>query len=179
MPLKHHWLDEGSGWNLLLPESLLSSWHGNSSDDYQRFGAAGSGWLTQLPVADGFGFVLGGDPGMVLVSPHSDGTTRLIRWHAADSEDELIAFALSGVCVQQTEPDIVFENREPHWLLFDAAADPAIEKPSTLAVSLPTGHLRIQTAFVQDSGNAAIVHTIGHDRTGWSELRALLDGRRS
>ncbi len=103
MALTHNWLNDG-GLYLLLPERLVLSWQGTDNDDYDRYCVASDYWLSQLPVGDGFGIALGGDSGMALVVPQSDGTTTLIRWHFAESEVELIALALGNESVKRTEP---------------------------------------------------------------------------
>ena len=159
MTLQHNWLDDG-GWYLLLPQRLLVFWNGAVGDDYDRFCAASDHWLNQLPVADGFGFALGGDPGMVLPITQRAETITLIRWQCADSEDELIAMALCGDNIKQTEPDIVFENYDSNWLLFNAAANPTADHPAIRIVAMPIGELLIQTAFVEHGTHAAIVHKI-------------------
>ena|GEM_PF-4945954 len=154
--MKHAWHDDGR-LLLLLPDDLLIEWRG-SGPDYDRACVAGRVWLGSVPVADGVGLVLGGDPGIATFARDVDGTLVLIRWIYADDGDELIEFSLRGEAVEATEPDFLFENRHPSWELFDAAADPAMDAPSTLRVELPVGPLRVTTALLQAEQNSAIVH---------------------
>lgn len=161
MTLAHNWLDDG-GWYLLLPERLVPSWSG-INDDYDRFCEVAGHWLSPLPVAGGFGLVLGGDPAMALVWPRSDNSTLLIRWHYAECEKALIALALEGGHIRQTEPDTVFKNSDPIWWLFNAAADPSTDHPTSRVVQMPTGRVRMSTAFLKHDDNACIVHAIRHD----------------
>lgn len=150
------WLDDGNLY-LLLPDRLLGEWHGIDSDDYDRACAASDNWLNTLPVGDGVGLVLGGDPGMALVVP-GDGEVVIVRWAGADDEHELVAFALRGEGVARTEPDLVFDNPADQWRLFNAAADlPAHGNPSR-RVTLPAGVLRVRTAYLVSDRNCAIVH---------------------
>jgi hypothetical protein len=151
------WLDDGNLY-LLLPDRLLGEWHGINSDDYDRACAASGSWLNMLPVGDGIGLVLGGDPGMALVVPGEGGEVVLVRWVFADNEHELVAFALRGEEVARTEPDLVFDNPAARWRLFNAAAAwPAHGNPSR-RVSLPVGKLRVRTAWLEAGRNSAIVH---------------------
>ena len=65
--------------------------------------------------------VLGGDPGIALVTPGEGDQVVLIRWIAANDEHNLVAFALSGKGVTRTEPDFRFDNPDGRWRLFNAA----------------------------------------------------------
>ena len=73
---------------ILLPEPLLSEWHGIHSDDYDRACAISNSWLNTISVPGGHGFLLGGDVGMILAIPSSNGVTSLIRWVYANDEEE-------------------------------------------------------------------------------------------
>ena len=151
------WLDDGSLY-ILLPERLLDVWYRADSDDYNRACAAGDNWLNLLSVGDGVGLVLGGDPGMALAIPDDRGDTVLIRWIFADDEYELVAFALRGEDITETEPDIEFDSPAAHWRLFNAAARLQIDGNPSLRVVLPVGHVRARTAYLRSGPNAAIVH---------------------
>src|SRR4051794_7920618 len=77
------WFDDGA-IQILLPDGLLGEWHGIDSSDYDRACSASGDWLNQLPVGDGIGLVLGGDPGMVLVAPDLEEDAVLVRWVYGD-----------------------------------------------------------------------------------------------
>ena len=158
MSLQHDWLDDGS-LLMLLPKSLLGHWHGCATDDYDRACKVGDSWLSTLPVDGGVGILLGGDPGMALLIRDTSETLTLVRWHYADDESELIAFALRREAVAATEPDFVFENKFSDWVMYDAAADPLADRPPTRSFDLPVALIRITTQFVKSDRNAAIVHT--------------------
>jgi hypothetical protein len=151
------WLDDGNLY-VLLPDRLLGEWHGIDSDDYDRACAASDNWLNALPVGDGIGLLLGGDPGMALVVPSEGGEGRLVRWVFADDEHELVAFALRGEDITRTEPDVVFDNPGGQWRLFNAAADLLAHGNPSRQVGLPAGRVRVQTAYLESGRNAAIVH---------------------
>jgi hypothetical protein len=149
------WLDDGNVY-LLVPERLLGAWRGTGTDDYERACSASDNWLNTLPVGDGTGLVLGGDPGMVLVT-EDGGEVVLIRWVFADDEHELVAFALRGEGVARAEPDLVFDNRDARWGLFNAARS-APRGIHAQRVALPVGRLRVRTALLESGRNSAIVH---------------------
>jgi hypothetical protein len=162
MPLRHDWLDDGS-LLMLLPEALRSAWRGIATTDYDRACEVASSWLASLHIDGGLGLLLGGDPGMALLIPGACNTLKLVRWHYADEEDELIEFALQGEAVSATEPDLVFENEHAAWVMFNAAADPIAHRPPMRYFELPVSRIRVTTAFLESERNAAIVHTIRPD----------------
>jgi hypothetical protein len=151
------WLDDGAVY-LLLPDRLLGEWHGVASSDYDRACAASDDWLGLLPVGDGVGLVLGGDPGMILPVQGEGEDVVLVRWVYADDEHELVAFALGGEAVTRTEPDMVLDNQAGSWRLFNAAAEPLAHATSSRRVAIPAGRVRVQTAYMEAGTNAAIVH---------------------
>jgi|SRR6478672_6847073 len=151
------WLDRAA-IQLVLPDRLLSHWRGIDSPDYGRACDNSSGWLNQLSVSGGIGFVLGGDPGMALVVPGDGDSVSIVRWLFGENEQELIAFALAGDGRSQTEPAIVFENAEANWTLFDAAAHPFRDIGEGRRLKLPLGLVRVRTAYRASERNAAIVH---------------------
>lgn len=155
--MKLDWLDDGS-LMILLPEPLLSAWHGVDSNDYDRAGAGSNAWLNAIPIEGSHGFVLGGDPGMVLVALDAHGAALLIRWVYAEDEEELVEFALQGKSVTKSEPDLVFNNTFAKWWLFNAAANPSSDRPAMRAVDLPFGQIRVETVYCENKTNAAIVH---------------------
>lgn len=154
-PVQDDWLDDGS-MHLLLPLNSLEEWHGIDSGDYDRACTINE-WLGVLPVGDGIGFVLGGDPGMLLVDGH-DSSVLLIRWIYAEDETELIRFARRGDDVVDGEPDIRFDNFCSEWRLLNAAVNPIRGDYSFRPVILPIGPIQIRTAFHQSERNAAVVH---------------------
>ena len=151
------WLDEGA-IQLVLPESLLDRWSGIDSSDYDHVCSSSDDWIRQISVGGGLGLVLGGDNAMSLVVPADDGSMVIIRWIFGEDERELVAFALSGEGIQRTEADLVFDNADSTWRLFDAAADPLAQGPSSRTASLPLGRVRVQTTYLESERNAAIVH---------------------
>lgn len=151
------WLDDGNLY-LLLPDRLLGEWHGIDSGDYDRACAVACNWLNTLPVGDGIGLLLGGDPGMALMVPGEGGEMVLVRWVFADDEHELVAFALRGEDVVRTEPDLVLDNPDARWRLFNAAADLPAHGNQSHRVSLPVGRLWVRTAWLEAGSNSAIVH---------------------
>jgi hypothetical protein len=155
--MKLDWLDEGS-FIIVLPEPLLSEWHGIDSDDYDRACAISNSWLNLISVTGGHGFLLGGDPGMVLVTPDADGANFLVRWVYAEDEDKLVEFALQGKSVVKSEPALVFDNTFAEWRLFNAAANPSADSSAMRSISLPLGQIRIETVYCKSKTNAAIVH---------------------
>ena len=157
--MKLDWLDEGS-LIILLPEPLLSEWHGTHSDDYDRACAISNSWLHTISVTGGHGFLLGGDVGMVLATPSANGVTSLIRWVYANEEEELVAFALQGKAVTQSEPALVFNNTFAKWVIFNAAASPSLDNPAMRTIELPLGQIRVETVYCESKSNVAIVHRI-------------------
>lgn len=155
--MKLDWLDEGS-LIIVLPEPLLSEWHGIDSDHYDRACAISNSWLNIISVTGGHGFLLGADVGMVLAVPSASDVTSLIRWVYANDEEELVAFALQGKSVTQSEPDLVFNNMFAKWILFDAAANPSSDYPALRSIDLPRGQIRVETIYCESKPNAAIVH---------------------
>ncbi|MDB5349269.1 MAG: Immunity protein 21 [Planctomycetota bacterium] len=148
---------------MLLPEALLGAWHGVASSDYDRACEAAGSWMASLSVNGGIGLLLGGDPGMALLIPDASDTLKLVRWHYADEEAELIEFALRGEAVAATEPDFVFENECAAWVMFNAAADPLVHRPSMRSFMLPVSRVRVTTVFLESERNAAIVHAFRPD----------------
>ncbi len=134
------------------------------SADYGRACAASVQWISRLPVGNGFGLLLGGDPASVLVAMGEDSVVSLVRWVFADDERELVDFALRGECVLRTEPDLIFENRLAHWRMFNAAADPFVHEAEIKELELPVGQLRVTTAYLEFDCNAAIVHRFERER---------------
>lgn len=155
--MKLDWLDDGNLF-LLLPDCLLEEWHGIDSSDYHQACAGAEQWLNLLPVGSGVGLVLGGDPGMTLVVPRDAGEALLVRWLYADDEEDLLAFALHGEAAAPPESELVFENPVEQWRLFDAAANPKVDRYSWRRVTLPVGRVRARTAYVQSPRQAAVVH---------------------
>ncbi|MGE0759995.1 MAG: Imm21 family immunity protein [Pirellulaceae bacterium] len=155
--MKYDWLDEGT-FHMMLPDRLVNTWRGAGSPDYDRACSESDEWLTLLTIGDSQGLVLGGDPGMVLVLPCDSELPVLIRWIYADDEQELIDFALRGEPVMDTSPDVVWENQDTSWSLFDAAAYPPQDRPGIRRVRLPVGRLRVETAFVEAGANSAVIH---------------------
>jgi hypothetical protein len=149
-----------TGWTtvayLLLPEQLLGAWRGASLDDYERACAASDNWLNTLPVGDGIGLLLGGDPGMALAVPDESDLV-VIRWLFANDEHELVAFALLGEGVVRTEPDFVFDNPDGRWRMFNATLS-GTRANHAQRVSLPIGRVRVRTVLLESGRNAAIVH---------------------
>ena len=99
---------------------------------------------------------------MALLVEDSVGTLALVRWHSAEDEDELIDFALRRVNVKESEPDLLFDNEFPKWVMFDSASDPSVRLPAIRDFRLPLGQIRAATVFVQSDRNSAIVHTFRH-----------------
>ena len=155
--MKLDWLDDGN-LLILLPEPLLSEWRGIDSDDYDRACAISNSWLNTIPVQRGQGLVLGGEPGMVLVTLSNEGLPILIRWVYAEDEDELVEFALQGKSVTKSETAITFSNTFVEWRLFNAATNPSSDSPTMRPISLPFGQIRIETVYCESQKNAAIVH---------------------
>src|SRR5687767_386746 len=121
MALKRDWLDDGS-LLILMPLGIVPAWVGSDGSDYDRAcAAAADAWLVPFEVKGTRAFLLGGDPGMALVVPLPESGFGLIRWQYADDEEELIAVAMSRKGVERAEPDVVFDNAEPAWVLFNAA----------------------------------------------------------
>lgn len=154
--MKDAWHDDGR-LLLLLPEELLSHWHGVDAD-YDKACAAGADWLGMIPVAGGVGLVLGDEPGRATFAQDGAGVLVLIRWVCAEDGRELIEFALRGEAVVDTQPDVCFENHHRGWALFDAAADPVHDARPILRTELPLGFLRVSTAVLQAERNSAVVH---------------------
>jgi hypothetical protein len=155
--LKHDWLDDGR-LLILMPRSTMSSWGGIDTSDYDCACEVADGWLVPFDVNGKLTFLLGGDPGMALVVPLPGGGTDLVRWIAADDEDELIAFALRRKHVTRREAPQVFENSEPVWVLFNAACNPLRYAPPMRQANMPVGRVVADTALVEGGRNAAIVH---------------------
>ena len=155
--MKLDWLDGGS-LIILLPEPLLSEWHGTDSDDYDRACAISNAMLNTISVSSSHGFLLGGDVGMVLALPNVNGVTTLIRWIYANDEEELVAFALQGGSVTQSEANLVFNNTFEKWVMFNAAVNPSSDTPTMRSIDLPFGQIRIETVYCESKPNAAIVH---------------------
>jgi hypothetical protein len=148
---------------MLLPEALLSEWHGSSSADYDRTCEVAESWLGPVSVNGGFGHLLGGDPGMALLIRDTSDSLTLVRWQYGEQEDELIEFALRREAVAATEPDLVFENKFSRWVMYDAAADPLNDRPPMRSFELPVARIRTTTEFLECDRNAAIVHTFRPD----------------
>ena len=157
--MDHDWFDDGAV-QILLPVGLLGEWHGIDSSDYERACAASDNWLGQVPVGDGVGLVLGGDPSMVLVHRDAVDNVVLVRWVFADDEHELVSFALGHGPITQIEPDLVLDNSSEQWRLINAAADPCMHNQPSRQVALPLGRIRVHTVYMESENNAAIVHRI-------------------
>jgi hypothetical protein len=157
MALKHDWLDDGS-LLILMPHSLLPAWRGTDDSHYRLACEGADDWLVPFELNGTRAFILGGDPGPALFVPFPGCGLGLIRWHHADDEDELIEFALRRESVSRTEPDLVFDNVERKWVLFNAARNPTTDRPAMRAAKMPVGKVVADTAFVDGKRNAAIVH---------------------
>jgi len=151
------WLDEGA-LQLVLPDRLLDHWHGVDSSDYERACLVASDWLNRVSVGDSFGFLLGGDVAMCVCVPGEGGSVSIVRWICAENEHELVTFALAGEPTVRTECDVLFENADAAWRVFDAAADPRVPGCASRTLTLPIGRVRVQTGLVESARNAAIVH---------------------
>src|SRR6185436_16835775 len=146
--MKFDWLDDGS-LIILLPEALLSEWHGTDSDDYDRACAISTSWFNTISVSGGHGFLLGGDVNMVLALPSVNGVTTLIRWVYANDEEELVAFALQGGSVTQSEANLVFNNTFEKWVMFNAAVNPSSDTPAMRSLDLPSGKIQVETIYCE------------------------------
>lgn len=157
MALKHDWLDDGS-LLILMPRSALAAWSGVDTSDYDRACEVADHWLLPFDVGGRQTFLLGGDPGMALFVPLPELGLGLVRWHYAEDEDELIAFAMRREHIKRTEVDRVFENSEAAWVLCNAACNPLTDAPPMREANMPTGRLIADTAFLEGGSNAAIFH---------------------
>jgi hypothetical protein len=162
LPLQRDWLDDGS-LLMLLPEALLGEWHGVATGDYERACGRADSWLAPLPIADGLGLLLGGDPGMALILRDDGGRLILVRWQYAVEEEELVEFALRGESVAATEPDLVIWNERAAWIMFDSAADPVADRPLMRSFDLPVTRVRVATSLLKSERDAAIVHVFRPD----------------
>ena len=160
MALNFDWIDCDSGSFTLMPKSLSDTWHGISSDNMDEYLKLSQDWINRFQVAGKTGFFLGGDPGMILVSPRNDGSMTIIRWLFANSEEELVAFAHAGEYVTDTEPDIVVDDVELDWILFDSFAAPSDNSTRLYPVTFPANSVCIKTTHLAHGPNGAIVHTI-------------------
>lgn len=183
------WLASDGGPLLLVPGEYLSAWEGvglpsggrviqahfrwagpdKPATDYDR-ACDVEGYLGQLEIGGGSGLVLGDQPAMTAWWPvtknHStapDIVGYLVRWIAADSEEEMRAAAIAAdqdktVQWQNTGLSIRVSN-QPIYLLDSAAPSSWLEDDDFLTIDLEPGVYEVATAdHVPNPRTSMVLH---------------------
>ncbi|MEU3950002.1 immunity 21 family protein [Streptomyces sp. NPDC029526] len=144
-----HWVESGGGPLVAVPEAVLPFWTGadgeEAASDYDRACEVDDS-VGLLPVGDGAALVLGDEPAATAYLPEH---RTLVRWVAADTEDDLLARVPAALETADWEPGV-------HWrvpgpvLLFDAAW-PGSRSAGTdhLRLTLPPGPYTVHAAQVR------------------------------
>ncbi|MGW2489967.1 immunity 21 family protein [Streptomyces sp. NPDC001606] len=143
------WVESGGGPLIAVPEAVLPFWAGADSEDldtdYDR-ACEVAGFAGLLPVGDSAALVLGDEPAATSYLPEH-GT--LVRWSAANSEDELLAGVPAALRTAAWEAELRWHVPGP-VLLFDSAW-PGAEAPGTehLRIPLTAGSYAVRAAYAQ------------------------------
>ncbi|WP_432053600.1 immunity 21 family protein [Streptomyces sp. bgisy022] len=143
------WVESGGGPLVAVPEAVLPFWTGadgeEAASDYDR-ACDVDGPVGLLPVGDGAALVLGDEPAATAyLLEHRT----LVRWIAADTEDDLLACVPAALETADWEPGVRWRVPGP-VLLFDAAW-PGSRSAGTdhLRIPLPPGPYTVRAAQVR------------------------------
>ena len=160
-------IDSNGGPLVLVPNSLLSNWRGvpldsgvdplDPSHDYGR-ACALRGWLGALEVNGATVVVVGDEPNTTYFATHPSGQPMLVRWRAAESEDEL--FAAANALEVEGPPDETLDwtCNERDLRLFDSAFAGDADDLEWLDVRLDPGRYTVDTYILVNSRVWTTVH---------------------
>ncbi|MFF8867359.1 Imm21 family immunity protein [Streptomyces sp. NPDC015139] len=141
------WVESGGGPLIAVPETVLPFWAGADTEeldtDYDR-ACEVAGHIGLLPVGDSAALVLGDEPASTSYLPEHH---TLVRWSAADSEDELLAAVPAALAEAEWGDEVRWTVPGP-VVLFDSARQggdtPRIEH---LRIPLDAGPYAVRAAW--------------------------------
>jgi hypothetical protein len=142
------WIESVGGPLILIPQSVLSEWHGASletsmaGDDYQR-ACAISSYVGEIPVGGGTGLVLGDAPDRTAVIASEFGPA-LLRWGCADSEEAILEAVRTNLGRAEVIGELEHQVGEPTHLLIDSAFS-GTDFAESLELRLAMGTYRVMT----------------------------------
>ncbi|MGW2784067.1 Imm21 family immunity protein [Streptomyces populi] len=142
------WVESGGGPLIAIPETVLPFWSGADGDDmscdYDR-ACDVEGFIGLLPVGDTRALVLGDEPASTTYLPEHGA---FVRWHAARSDDELLAAVPAALAQAEWEEEAEWTVPGP-VVLFEAAWSGTFsESTDRLRVALEPGRYGVRAAFV-------------------------------
>ncbi len=156
------WIESNGGPLLLLGESLLANWAGADGPrpgptDYER-AAAVRDFVGVVPVDDGYGLVLWGEPLPTTWWSRLDAVDGLfVRWIAAES-DEQVNDTLEKLSDDVFVPSKVFITlTDPNCMLFDSAMPGEDILTPSMKIRLLPGRYRIDTAEYAKPGEIELL----------------------
>ncbi|MET7287280.1 immunity 21 family protein [Streptomyces sp. NPDC005573] len=148
-PGELEWVESGGGPLTAVPEAVLPFWSGADGEgpatDYDR-ACDIDGDAALLPVGDGTALVLGGEPAATSYLPDHG---VLVRWSAANSEEELLAGARAGLESAEWGSELRWRIPGPVVLFDSAWPGEGLAGAEHLRVPLEAGTYAVRAAYVQ------------------------------
>jgi hypothetical protein len=159
------WIESGGGPLILLPARLARDWSGTLppphepiSGDYARAVAVAE-YVGSIPVGEGAGLVLGGDPLPATVLRVGPGLV-IARWLYANSDEAALAALRNPDKLSYKPESFLFENSDETVVLMDAAC--SFEAANDcLTMQLEAGTYGIATAeYKPDKDTFFVIHRL-------------------
>jgi hypothetical protein len=148
---------------LLISEGCSQAWrggedsHNQTTQSHYDLACGIVGLAGLLKLGDQDILVLGDAPTPTYWIPTQRGAV-IVRWVAADSEPELLAFGMRLSEGNPLEVIDFFATESKHWLM--SAVAPLKENQDALSVALHRGPYRVESFYGEEGTNWAIVHKI-------------------
>lgn len=143
------WVESGGGPLIAIPETVLPFWAGADGDetasDYDR-ACEVDGSVGLLPVGDSAALVLGDEPALTAYLPDHG---IFVRWHAADSEAELLSRVPAALATAVWEPEVRWKVPGTVVLFDSAWPGRETERTGHVRVALEPGAYAVRAAQVQ------------------------------
>ena len=150
----------------MVPEHLLGQWGGADEetpmegDDYER-ACNVDGYCGVIELANGEAFVVADEPNPATWVPHDSGG-KIVRWMAADREEDLLDLAQNIEDRGEPRETVDFDAAASRLALFDSAyaGTDAIEAEivDVLWIELESGRYRIDTYHEETEDTWIAVH---------------------
>ncbi len=123
---------------------------------YERF-CEGNEWLRLVPVEGALALRMGEGPYSVFWLPRADGALA-VQWQGADSEEQLLSFALNHAGTDAWDEEIIFDAGDGQFYFCECAEALLGTGDRPLCeVSLPPGECRVTAKWVEDESVMAIL----------------------
>ncbi|WP_437190697.1 Imm21 family immunity protein [Planctomicrobium sp. SH527] len=157
--MRNDWLEGYGPLFVLVPKEFFQLWRGVNSLDYDFACLISDDSVHSINIGGRESFILGGGDSLTLLAEKDNKqNVIIIRWIAADREDDLIQMAKSGRMGRQLDADIIFDNTCREWIIADATLDLSEVGVELREIALPVGNLRVNTQYIDDESLSYLVH---------------------